>query len=653
VRAFSRLENPLNPNDNLLGGINVAAEVQEQHTLGTKELGLLDSNAHTSDIVTLLAGQAHTRLLEVLQDRNAVSPAHSRATQQMMSGMAAQAVGADPGRYAYGIPCGGGKTQGVIALIAAAQKLDLGLTFAVATSQIEALCGIKRDLIDAGIRAENVGLMHGYKWRPERELCGPGTGCASEPATPTDREYPILLLSHAKIQHGHTATYRGQPRSLLIWDESLLTTNARSMAVKDIRRVLAICKVDRPDLTPFIQKVLDQVEAELEYLSADERHRSRMLLNLLPHSEIDEARRLASTTSNRGDYGRLLAEDVLNMLALIEQPVSVVSTGNGDSGDGFLRYEVTVADHLKNIAILDASHILRDLTKADTSIKDRTSTDMLSYKSYSAVTARQVKLSTGKSTLAAKPEASLAAAREVQRVIDAAPAGECVLVFTFKDVVRHLEKNLDKLGVNRAEQVSIDGVLRKRIEILTWGQETSRNDLLHCRHVVMVGVLRRNPLDLAAALTGQQRSGNSPQRHSTDTLSRLNLSEMAHCVLQGMNRGCCRVMDSDGKARAMTLTILVNGVCGLYDMLKPVLTGIQWEQSEPQGKALSRTAQSARRIAEYLRNLVAPKVSVSSLSKALNISLGKDAMREAVDAALLIGLPSQRWRRDARSLIRD
>jgi len=643
----------MTPNDNLQGSIDAASEEQERHVLGNIKPGLLDSNLPTSDIVTLLAAQAHNRLLGVLQDRNAVSPGHSRATQQMLRGMAAQALGADPGRYAYGLPCGGGKTQGVIALIVAARELDLGLTFAVATSQIEALCGIKRDLIHAGIPAEDIGLMHGYKWQSEREQCGPGTGYASEPATPIDREYPILLLSHAKIQHGHTATYRDQPRNLLIWDESLLATNARSMAVKDIRRVLAICEIDKPDLTPFIQKVLDQVEAELGRLSTDERHQPRLLVNLLTLSEIDEARRLAFATSNRSNYGRLLAEDVLNMLALIEQPVSVASTGNGDSGDGFLRYEVTVADHLKNIAILDASHVLRDLTQADTSIEDRTSDDMRNYKSYSAVTARQVKLSTGKTTITANPEASLAAAREVQHVIDAAPAGECVLVFTFKDAVRGLEKNLDKLGVNRTEQVNIDGMLRKRIEILTWGQETSRNDLLHCKHIVMVGVLRRNPLDLAAALTGQQRSGDSPQRHSADTLCRLNLSEMAHCVLQGMNRGCCRVMGSDGRARAMTLTILVNGVPGLYNILKPVLPGIQWEHSEPKGKALSKTAQTAQRIADHLRNLVESKVSVSSLSKVLNISLGREAMQEAVNVALALVLPSPRWRRDARSLVRD
>lgn len=603
---------------------------------------------------TRLAERAHERLLQVLQDRNAVSPGHFRATRQMLEGMAAQAGGTDPGRYAYGLPCGGGKTQGVVALIAAAHELDLGLTFAVATSQIEALCGIKRDLIQAGIPAEDIGLMHGYRWGQERELCGPGTGYASEPATPADREYPILLLSHAKVQNGHTATYRDQPRSLLIWDESLLSTEARSMAVKDIRRALSLCEIDKPELVPFMLKVLVRVESELEHLSTDEQHQPRLLTNLLTPAEIDAARRVAQGIGNRGSYGRLLADDVRNMLALIEQPVSVASTGNGDSGDGFLRYEVTVSDHLKNIAILDASHVLRDLTQADASIQDRTTVDMLNYKSYSAVRVRQVKLSTGKTTLTANPEASLAAAREVQRVIDAAPTDECVLVITFKDAVRGLESNLDKLGVNRAEQVVVDGVLRNRILLLTWGQETSRNDLLHCKHVVMVGVLRRNPLELAAALIGQQRAGESPSRHATETLVRLNLSEMAHCVLQGMNRGSCRVMDSDGKAKAMTLTILVSGVSGLFDILKPVLPGVQWEHVEPMGKPASKTSQAAQAIADYLRNLVQPKVSVSALSKALNISLGREAVQDAVNVALVMLLVSgQRWSRDARSLVRQ
>ncbi|MCC8403681.1 hypothetical protein LJ655_17570, partial [Paraburkholderia sp. MMS20-SJTN17] len=80
-------------------------------------------------------------------NRNAVSEMHERATQQMLNGMASQAVGLDRGRYAYGLPCGGGKTQGVIALISASYELGLELSFAVATSQIEALCGIKRDCV--------------------------------------------------------------------------------------------------------------------------------------------------------------------------------------------------------------------------------------------------------------------------------------------------------------------------------------------------------------------------------------------------------------------------------------------------------------------------------------------------------------------------
>lgn len=610
-------------------------------------------NDVTQHLATRLADRAHERLVQVLRGRNEVSPGHLRATKQMLDGMAAQAVGVNPGRYAYGLPCGGGKTQGVVALIAAAYELGLGLTFAVATSQIEALCGIKRDLIHAGLPAEEIGLMHGYQWRPERELCGPGTGYASEPATPADREYPILLLSHAKIQHGHTAKYRDQLRSLLIWDESLVSTNAQTMAVQDIRRVLSICEVDKPELVPFLRKVLVQIEAELAYLSADQKHQPRLLTNLLTLDEMDEARRATQAIRGQNGYVRLVADDVRTMLALIEHPVSVASTGSGDSGDGFLRYEVSVSDHLKNIAILDASHVLRDLTQADASIQDRTTEDMLNYKSYSGVHVRQVKLPTGKTTLNSTPEALVAAAREVKRVIDSAPSNECVLVFTFKDAIRNLKRNLDKLGINLTEQVEIDGVLRDRIEFLTWGQETSRNDLLHCKHVVMVGVLRRNLLELAAALTGQQRTGNSPRRHSTETLKRLILSEMAHCVLQGMNRGCCRVMDKDGKAKAMTLTILVNGADGLLDLLKPVLPDIRWEHVDPVGKAPSRTSQATHAIVEYLKGVAQPKVSVSALSKALNITLGREAMQDAVNAALVtLMLSGQKWQRDARSLVR-
>ena len=52
------------------------------------------------DLAIALGELAHERLLGVLLDNNEVSPGHYKATAQMLFGMAAQAVGAEPGRWA-------------------------------------------------------------------------------------------------------------------------------------------------------------------------------------------------------------------------------------------------------------------------------------------------------------------------------------------------------------------------------------------------------------------------------------------------------------------------------------------------------------------------------------------------------------------------
>ncbi|MCC8405228.1 hypothetical protein LJ655_25695, partial [Paraburkholderia sp. MMS20-SJTN17] len=516
----------------------------------------------------------------------------------------------------------------------------------------------QRDLIRAGIHEESIGLLHQYKYDSVRsaEEVGPGTGYASEPATSPDREYPILLLSHARIQNGCTATFQGRPRSLLIWDESLISTTAKAMSVQEIRRVRNHAETDKPELLPHLDKIVSVIDAELAALKADPSRKPRLLAELLPLGEFVEAGETANSLSQHDKAASWLRDEVLNLLALISLPVSVLMTGNGDTGDGIVRYAITVPDELSNVAVLDASYVIRDLTQADASIVDRTTPEMLGYKSYSNVTVNQVKLATGKQAMSDSVEASKPAAHELQKVIDAVPPDECVLVFTFKDARQKLIRNLRQLGVNLDAMVEIDGKPRRRIEVLTWGQETSRNDLLHCRHVVMAGVLRRNPLELAAALSGQQRLGESPRLHTAGALRRLNVSEMAHSVLQGMNRGACRVMDGDGQAQRMKLTILVAGAGAgeLREALQPVLPGVVWRVREPATKSPSRTQQARRAIATFLTETNENRVPVRALRGAVGIELGTDAMRTAVDSALQdLRDAGHCWRRDARSLVRE
>jgi len=582
------------------------------------------------DRATALAELAHSKLLRRLEDAgNELSPGHREATRLMLAGMARQALGVEPGRFAYGLPCGGGKTQGVAALILAAAEIEPGLTFAVATSQVEALCQLKRQLIGAGMSADCIGLWHSLK--VDKRLAGAGTGYASERTTDENAAPRVLLLSQEKVRR---LGERMLPRSLLVWDESLIATEAQSLAVADINDANVVASRHAPLLTPHLAKVAVTVRAELDALRADPARAPRVLDGILNAEELDTMRGVLADIGIRGNnYAYALKDTVQQLLRLLALPVSVVLTGAGDT-DGVLRYEVTVDPALSNIAILDASHTVRLLVQADSSIKQ---VELPDYKRYSRVSVRQIEMRTGRQHLTRNEAASRPVARQVAQVIESLPDGK-VLLFTFKDARDFLRRNL-----------AAEGVRLDRIEFATWGQETSRNEWVHCQHVIMVGVLRRNPLDLSASLLAQQ--GDMTRRNSAKALRDVTLSEMAHCALQAMNRGACRLTDANGEAHAMTCTILVAKADELRGVLSESLPGVVWPVAEKPRRAATKADKAAEQIRVHLGGLTVDRVSLVSIGKALPelSQMNPRTVSEAVDIAL-IGLG---WERKVRSLVRS
>lgn len=611
---------------------------------------------HRSKAAIALTDQALEILLSVVEQENTVSPSQHMALRYMLGSMARQAVGLDTRRYAYSLPCGGGKTQGAIALIVAAWELELGLTFAVATSQVEALCDFKRQLVGHKIPEQAVGLWHSL--RVDAAKAEARSGYASLPATPEDDDRPILLLSHEKIRRGNAVTYGGKPRSLLIWDESLVATQARAVPVSDIQAASTLAKQYAPALVPYLAKAAAAATAELDTQRADPERLPQVLADVLSPGELTALRAALDDVRGSGDYIRAMRATTEDLLYLLERHVSVVETGSGKAGDGVLRYDVLVSPELANIAILDASHTIRLLTRADPSIVDRTSPEMRAYRRYDNVTLRLVDLPTGNRRMSAGPEASVPAAREIVAAIAAAPADDSVLIFTYKGSRDHLRRNLEKIGVDLSQQITVNGSeQRARIQFLTWGQETSRNNMRHCRLVIMAGVLRRDALDLAASLTAQQQRAQ-PQRNGRTLIGEVTTAEMAHGALQALHRGACRVSDADGQAGRTDVLILSADAPALRAVLEEALPGARWATSEPVGhQAESKTNKAADAILAYLEGLADSigKVSTRTLKNAVGgLGLGADAFATATDRAILSGvLKGIRWHREGRSLVRN
>lgn len=184
----------------------------------------------------LLSTMAHEMLLGLLRKHgNHVSPQHSLALEQLLDGLTKQGLGTSPGRRAYALPCGSGKTLCVVAWVAAQYQLGLSLSIAISAQQIESLCSIKSGLIDAGVPECQIGIRHaassGVRW--------PDTG---------DDDRPIMLGSHARIQGKLEmpafCRYQGAPRDLLIWDESLISSDSSTHRVQDAKTSLGHFCVD-------------------------------------------------------------------------------------------------------------------------------------------------------------------------------------------------------------------------------------------------------------------------------------------------------------------------------------------------------------------------------------------------------------------------
>ena len=202
----------------------------------------------------------------------------------------------------------------------------------------------------------------------------------------------------------------------------------------------------------------------------------------------------------------------------------------------------------------------------------------------------------------------------------------------------------------------IDG--KPWISFLTWGRETGLNTLRDCKHVILVGVLRRSPLDLAASAAAANE--DLSYRLCNDRQREVATSEMAHCVLQAMNRGSCRVMSESGKADPMKLTIIAHAP-GVKEALADVLPGVSWtrREAEYQPRANTQTSEVANAIAEFLCRLPSEQdsISIRALKAAVGGSLQRDSWRVALGiglslASLSLGIGEAHWEKVGQSLKR-
>lgn len=609
-----------------------------------------------------LTSEAFSLVTRLLEERgNVLSSPHKDGLEQLMRLFTGYAAGTSSGRVAFPLPTGMGKTTGVAAFIAAMHTLGYRVPVAVAASRVQALIALREDLMALGVPLEDIGIAH-----RDRSAEVPSTGCRPEDGR------LIQLVTHARVRMGQDylglfQQFQGQPRALLVYDETMFRSDAFAFTELSVRAAvegLAPITEAKPELAPVVDYLKDAVKAIHQRLeqARDLRHAAGLPLEL-PYV-ADEILGLWKTVLGRSGRPRSDVEVLQQLLEVSQLPLQVLAM---PGGGGAVALRAAVSDQLENVVILDASAPVRELVALDPSVRlyGPMPEDL---KSFEDVEVMQVMAAGGRtameqSFLESRSETAKAAREVVSIVTDelARDPSRCFLIFTFKrssskalDMRTSLISALKEAGLDPEERVQTHVDLKPRFNFLHWGQHEGVNGFEFCETVILAGVLHRAHLDIAAAIRGQRGDLAAPTSH--ELVTKVIKSEVAHCVYQAASRGACRRVD-EGRAKAMRLW-LIHYDPDLRDTLEPVMPGARWAFQEP--RFLKRATLGQRgsemrgRILEALRVLPeeVQKVSTLALKRTMGIETTEQAKKAFTRALNCLDVQLHGWTLKDRSLVR-
>lgn len=585
---------------------------------------------------------------DLIRYGSTLSENHRCALYELVGTLTKFAQGTITGRLAMALPTGMGKTSAIIAWVSSLHKLGLDhVSVAVSASKVEALCSIKRDLIAHGVPEEKIGLKHSL-------------GDKASMASTGDLDRPYMLVTHQRVrggaEHKLFTMHKGEPRDVMIYDESLFKSDTFAVSERDIRKSLAWLWEDVAGRTDKYESLLEylgdctgRISAALAAIKANPEHAEdiitlpeRISLELAGYSEL-----LA---------GRLELEPLRNLLDVSQNPLRLSRTSQDD---GVIAYRLAVPGDLKNVLILDASYPVRSLVKMDPTIVEgsRFARDE-ELKRFDSLTINQMFSYGGRHSITESmretQKENRHISREIAEVIKGFPGDESVLVFTFKrrpsdqvDILQTLQDDLGAHGID-LEAETPEG--KKRINFLTWGDETSLNSYSHCKNVILGGVLHRSHLDIASVIVGQR--DNIKANLSHPEIQAAVTSEIDHLIYQALSRGHCREVEN-GNAKPMKAWIIHMDM-NLSKRLSKVFPGATWNVWEPVFGGVSGGViiKLSLQVLDYLKALPeeTSKISTKKVKEALELS--KVPSRTFTKAMNMINESDSEWALEGRSLVK-
>lgn len=589
---------------------------------------------------------------------NILSIKHKHALYELLMNYTKMIQGTTSGRLAFGLDTGMGKTESVVALITAIHELGLDhVSILVCQSKVEGLCELKRKLMAMGVPEDRIGLIHSYRYDPAIESNLP-EGYASLPCTPKDDHRQFQLVTHNRVKGGGDIskfnTYRDEPRSLAIWDESLLVSDSLSITELELRKAVhnfaadKELKADHAGLVKYLNESFAAIKAGF---SQDSSVNIRL--------ETLEPDTMTLYKKMLGKYFGEFKSVLTQLLDMSSQELKLLTTKDGQ---GVITYQIAVPKELNKVAILDASWWIRELERLDSSITSNTHFIHSHLKRYENVTIHQMQFSGSRSNLTADMSGRAEqrkVSKELAAVIKAIPSNQAVLIFTYKrqgnrvDFVQTLKADLKQLGVDTDATVDITRSnqieTKPRINFLTWGSETSLNEYSYCSSVILAGILHRSHVDLAAAIAGQSDDLKSDIQHRD--IIRVHHSEIAHLMFQALSRGSCRKVNN-GYAEPMKVWVIHRGL-HLRPLIETVMGGckwLEWDEVDPvNAGVIDRTAQTILSFLDGVNDTVS-QLSTSQLKKRLELpDISKTSWTSALNKAMSV---TKNWCLQGRSVIR-
>jgi hypothetical protein len=623
-----------------------------------------------------LTERAHSLLLSRLEQfGNILSTPHKKALHAIVEAFTQMGQGNLTGRWAFGLAAGMGKSTAVVCWITALLQLGFGdrLSVAVACEEVESLCSLIDDLEELGVNVNEdgpIGLLHRKQSARRR-------------ATPDYASKPVLFISHARVKAKHLQqfnNYNGGPRDLLVYDESLVATYSQAVNMSSLSEIAggmarqcqrrSEYREEHGKLSAYLDALDEAYAKELERLKEIGSTQNVILPPQCSEEDHEEFMELVK--------GNQTVEDVLEMA---RYPVKVSNFNE----KGVVSFQVSVPPELKQVIILDASDPIRDLVRFDQSIRSAAEdlpsmseqalgVKLSDLKTYPDLTIYRMSQGGGKGKMRESfkqvHNRNRRISKEVVDVVKAIPETEAVLVIVFKaitdkcgtlDFEKTLKADLKAAGIDTERRIPVverrgqAPVMKPRVVFTTWGKHTATNDYSYCTNEIQVGILHRGLLDLHGNVLGQRGSIHFKD-HDRRQLLDLQLSEVAHCCYQGINRIACRSLVWN---KAKTAKVwLIHYSSNLQTKLEPVLKDATWKKWETKYDEADRKKEpgiiltAAKEIVRFLIQCAERKVYQVSCRSIRQVQgcgrLKPDTFTAAVSKAVEI---NPTWMRGGKSLL--